>query len=820
MAKPHLLYTKPTEAQGTYKQPARNPGNQPEDKPEPNYGPMQDDFRKYLSAFQAARMHRHQARSLQVPAHLDYIRITFFDVFDNAGFEARYRDKFGLVAVQVDHFGRRVLFAIQSESRFRTFLHTLQAFVDTISPWGDLSNPDRDILFIKEFELLTTVDILPNIDEPSDVLLSLVEKQLEINTSFVEIQRALFSYLDSQSIDYESIPENNTIQLWNVALEQLRELADNFDILYSVYPNSLGLVSPGRFGTATRSFGFTANLPPDNAPIIGVIDTGISDQTPLADLIINSQENDPYDLTGTNSRVDNWDKTWGHGTGVAGIAAFGEKLYPAARGAIQADAWLLSIKVLDDRVSRVSDRAIRKAIMRAYHELGVRIFTLTISERIKNDNETVSALAYMLDVLACECDLDILICIASGNMRREIIDLNTNTCLPYPNHFIHADNNIHVPAESMNNLTVGATANNLNPTLQVAGLANDVSFPAVFTTKCHVDFDTSGLTQNQRNKQFGKPDILYYGGDHERNGEKQVTGISVLTPKIGQYWMKETGTSYATPFVANLAARILSAYPKLSMQTVKALIINSASLPRLDNTFAALPKSLLNRVLGKGTPDASKCLSSTDHQVTIILEDSIVPEHIGTYTLKFPGYLQKSGRATGLLAFHATLCFKFRPIQHRQSTYCPVHIAFGIFKNKPLDEINGKGMGPIRDEKTKEVIEKGYKLREPWSQDPYYRGKLLCNTQKVSFVVGKKDILNEDFTFKVAVNSKLNKLLTAAQKAAYATTVEFSLVIRIEERPYKNQYIGSLYNGLKVENDLQVLTTLDADLEAEAESEL
>lgn len=817
MSKPHLVYTKPPEGYKTYKQPSRG-GKQKEENPSPNYQPMQADFSRYLTAFQTARTRRHQDRSIPVSAHLDYIRVSFFDVFDNAKYESGYREKFGITAVEVDHFGRRVLFVIRDEVKFQSFLRILQAFVDVNLTHSVSPMPERDILFIREFELLTTDIIIPPVlEDTSNIILNLVSERSDIFDASMVIQASLAHYLDSQSVRYEEIPDNDTVQLWNVTQAQLRDLADNFDIIHSARPNSFGLISPGRFGTATRSFGFTVVPPPTDAPIIGILDTGISDQTPLTSLIVNSRQDDPFDLTGTNARVDNWGNTWGHGTGVAGIAAFGARLYPVAQGEVQADARLLSIKILDSRVPRVSDKVILEAIRHANKEMGVRLFVLTILEDVKNDNETTSALAYALDVLAHE--LDILICIAGGNMNREAVDINSGVLLPYPSHFADLNNNIRIPAESMNNLTVGAVANNLNPSLTVAGIANDATFPAIYTSKCHVDFATSGLSSNQFNKQFGKPDVLYFGGDLETNGEKESTGLSVLTPRVGHFWMRDTGTSYAAPFVANLAARILAEYPSLSMQSVKAMLINSAVLPRVDNSFDGLSKPVLKRVLGKGIPDLATCLASTDNEVTIILEENIIPENIEVYSLKLPTYLRHSNRSKGLLAFEATLCFKFKPIQHSQIAYCPLHLGFGIFKNKTLEEINEGTAGPKKDIKTGDLIQEGYSLGESWSQDPYYKGKLLCNTQKISFTVGKQHILNEDFTFKVAVSSKFSKLLTEAQKSDYADNIDFSLVIRVKELPYKGVYIDSLYDGLVIENELQALAALDADLEAEAEAE-
>ncbi|MCX6214323.1 S8 family peptidase [Spirosoma sp.] len=812
---PHLIYTNPPQV-GKFIQPNRAPGEKPKDNTAPNYAPMQQDFSASLAKFNLDRARRVESRTLPVPSHIDYIRIRFFSVFDNAKFESRYRTNFGLVPVLSDEFNQRILFAIAYEERFQNFHNEILNFINAEQHEKDQRPYNSDLLFIKEFELLTSTDILPTISVPSAVILNLVDNQSDIASNREVINGVLSNYLESNEILYEFITSNSTIQLWDVTSAELIEIVNNFDVVTSVRPNAFGVISPDRYGIASRSFGFQPVLPDSEIPIIGIIDTGISDQTPLAELIVNPRENDPYDLTRTNARVDNWDSTWGHGTGVAGIAAFGHKLHSRISGQIQADARLLSIKALSPRNPRVSDNAICQAVRRANQQLGVRIFVLTISENIKDDNESVSALAYELDLLTYE--LDILICIASGNMRRDMIDAS-GKMLPYPKHFSDADNNIHSPAESMNNLTIGAIADNLEANLFVAGIANDKAAPAIYSSKFHINLDSAMLTQNQANKQLVKPDILYYGGDHEITGDKSRTGISVLTPKVGQYFVRETGTSYAAPFVANLAARILGEYPNLSMQTVKAIIINSATLPKLDDTFAPVSKQVLNNVLGKGIPSESICLKSTDHTATIILEDGILPGQIQTYSLKLPDYLLVSKKATGLLEFQVSLCFKFKPIQHSQSTYCPIHIGFGVFRNAELEQISSGKLDDQYDTESKERVSKGHRLRSGWSQDPYYRGKLLCNTQKTTFVVGKKELIDEQNTFVIALSSQFSKLLTEAQKAEYAQENKFTIVIRVHERPARGEYIDSLYEGLRLVNNLSTLIDLDADLEAEADAE-
>ena len=137
-------------------------------------------------------------------------------------------------------------------------------------------------------------------------------------------------------------------------------------------------------------------------------------------------------------------------------------------------------------------------------------------------------------------------------------------------------------------------------------------------------------------------------------------------PKIG--FIRETGTSYSAPLAANLAAKIIKLYPNLRIQTIKALIINGASLNNI--IFPKAVSHLQNLIAGNGFINIDKSLFSTEDSPTMILEDSISDDELKIYPLNFPGYLINDdlGRKKGLLKFSATLCYSFEPIENK---YCP-----------------------------------------------------------------------------------------------------------------------------------------------------
>ena len=87
--------------------------------------------------------------------------------------------------------------------------------------------------------------------------------------------------------------------------------------------------------------------------------------------------------------------------------------------------------------------------------------------------------------------------------------------------------------------------------------------------------------------------------------------------------------------------------------------------------------------------------------------------------------------------------------------YCPFHISFGVFRNIDL-ELNEQ------DESGK-IIKKGlngglanYVFKESWSEDYYFKAKILSNCHKVRFVFSKKDLINDNCKFKIGIRLRFH----------------------------------------------------------------
>lgn len=800
--KPHLLFRNPVEGVTTYRQKVRDPGVRAEPVIS-TYDRLTRQFQTSINNFNRDKRQREQNRNqeLQVPAHIDCILIEFYDYFDTANFENRYIGDFGLSPISYYNYNKNVLFAIADVERFDFFIEELRKFIATRDHSGEVTY-NRNIKYISKFEFLSTARIIQYQQLQPLVTLKLIDNADLYANVIRPITENLTGYLDSRQINYSRNTLNNTIELIGASAAQVTEIANNFDIIQSINSYLAGVIGPDPYNLQERSFGFTIANAAEDLPVIGIIDTGISNQTPLSAVLVNTNTSD-FDATGTSVFADNVN----HGTGVAALAALGKSLYPNHRGTFNAVAKLLSIKVLDRNRSPLKASKVIELIRKANADHSVRLFVLTISYGDHKEYDSViSDYAYALDMLAHE--LDILIFISVGN-NTDLLDGPD-----YPHQFMNANSNICTPSESMNHISVGAIADNLEDGAHL-GITPDRTFPAIYTRKFHLDLENEDLSRNRKNKHLFKPDIINSGGDFDDRFDPSVYGMKFISSQTGQFFDRNIGTSYAAPLSANLAARILKQYPSLNSQTVKALIINSSKRPRMGRVFNDIPDTTIRHIVGNGIPNDSSSVFSNDDQLTIALEDSIQPEQIKCFPLRLPNYLNDLDTDRQVVEITATLCFKFRPIQNNQLAYCPIHITFGIGKNLPLEEYETVGEG--EDART---VSRGINnnttansMVHTWAQDYYYKAKPLSNTQKISFKAYKDDLIDEDNTFKVTISSKHHKLLNVAQKADNNQENPFSLVITIKELPINGENTGRLYDEIRLINELPVVAELSADLE-------
>ncbi len=773
---------------------------------EPDYRLMAERFRGSLirlgNDLQTRRKERNER--LSIPAHIDYISVKFHGPFDIPGYFQEWFTDFGLEGIHFSGFNREVLFAVRDTNLFESFLQDLHNFVRRESDGDEQVHYRGKIRYINDFQLLTTDDII-GIEE-SEPLLNFQLTEFALPFGEVgDIYTRLQNYLAARGCAHRLIGDSQVLEVYGADTDTVVEIARNFDILRSITSALSAVVRPSQLNTVERGYGFEIANPDEDLPLVGILDTGISRFTPLVSIL---EEDRSLSVPGFDPFTDNANGGFGHGTAVASLAALGRTPYNMDyRGRITADARLISMKILDGDTGYLSSFTVLDLLRRAKAAYpAIRLFVLTTCYTgCRATNENISGYAYELDKFAQENDCLIFICTANNSQASNV---QNSYRLAY---FELDETNLCAPAESMNNVTVGAAAGNLAEGI-FAGISNGREFPALYTRKGHVDLEKyaePGKIFTKKNPCLFKPDVIEYGGDYEQAGpligEGERASMDVLSANPAMGFYKKVGTSFSTPLVANIAARIQKTYPALRAQTIKALIVNGASLDAI--RFDATVQRLLKRTAGHGLVNPDKSTTSDDNTITFVIEDKINPGEMKVIPIHFPAYLTSTnlGKKNRILRVTATLCFSFDPVYNNQAAYCPQQMAFAIFRNHTGEEI-------LRSEE-----ELKSKLKKSWSQNNRWRTKPVpaSNVQKISFVINVQDLLDETSTLKLAVHCLLNKQLLSADK--YKVEHPFSMAITIEETLPQKRLTGRLYNEMLAINEVEQIVALEGDATEEIE---
>ena len=772
-----------------------------EDNTPPNYYRQASNLRVSIENFTIDQEQKYarKNRSLEIPADVDYIQVNFVSQFVISKYFNDYYKKFGLEAINFFNFGKSGLFAVVNRDLFQIYLNEINSFIQFGLNINPDSKYDNYVTYVNSFKLLTAKDIIRfKVDEIGNVVyLSLVELPLASQLQYALIE-SLIAFLKSNSISHYFDKTVNRIELFDVSFEQVQLIAENFDVIQNVTCSLSSIVRPSDFNFVKREYGFNISNAADDLPLIGIIDTGISMDTPLKSITI---QDDSFSLQG-NPLIDiSGTKREGHGTAVAALAALGRINHlNKFQGEVRADAKLLSIKLFESGKGYLSETQVVKMLYDAKSKYpSMKLFVLTICyDKFKAKNEPFSSYTYELDKFAHSTDSLIFICTANNI---NAVNENTDYDLAY---FGSVHTNLSTPADSLNNVTVGAAAENLNNG-PFYGISSGREFPTLYSRKGHIDL-AAVFPRNKSNKNYFKPDVIECGGDLGFYNPTTIdyidnSAMAVLSARPELGYILETGTSLSAPLTANLAAKILNEYPNINAQTIKALIINGASLNNIQ--FPKQVSHLLNVTAGNGFVDVENSLFSNENKATLILEDVISDTDLKIYPIYFPKYLLEDdlGRKKGLVKITATLCFSFEPLQNNQLSYNPIHMAFSFFKNHSADEINAKN------------DDFNSKLRSTlsWSQNGRNVSKPIpfSNSQKINFTIDLNHLISENQVLKLEIHCKVSTQIIGGLPASYPKQFPFSMAISIEENTKKKS--GKLYDELLQINNLEVLGDIELE---------
>jgi len=355
-----------------------------------------------------------------------------------------------------------------------------------------------------------------------------------------------------------------------------------------------------------------------------ILDTGINNGHPLLNPLL-----DDLDCHTVNPEWGVHDHE-GHGTLMAGIAAFGNiQNHLEGSEKIEISHVLESIKILPPSPNQnnsnlwgyITKQGISRAEIHAPFRQRVICMSITSTDNI--DRGRPSSWSGALDQI-CSGSED-------GNKRLFIVSVGNYSAndireiADYPRY--QTNDSVHDPAQSWNALSVGAytqLTNISDPTLTGYRPIADVNQLSPFST----------TSVSWNNEWPIKPEVVFEGGNAVVDTEgfvsicNDLSLISTFYQPNNQYFKEFMMTSAATAQAARFAAKIQNIYPEYWPETIRGLIVHSAEWPQaLKTQFARNDsKSELNKVLrscGYGIPDFERAVNCASNSLTLISQAEI-----------------------------------------------------------------------------------------------------------------------------------------------------------------------------------------------------
>ena len=366
--------------------------------------------------------------------------------------------------------------------------------------------------------------------------------------------------------------------------------------------------------------------PSRNAPAVCVLDSGAVRGHPLIAPALLAADQHAYDPAwGVEDGSGPWK---GHGTGMAGVALYGDLEAALTRSTpVVLRHRLETVKILPRRgqnppvlygaitaigVAKVESQAPRRA----------RAFCMAVTSDIGLARGRPSSWSATIDQLAYGGgDNRRLFVLAAGNIR----DGTTASGYPDHNDLAEAEN----PSQAWNALVAGAHTDKIT-----IGHPDYQGWEPVAPAG---DLCPTSRTSGVWDRQWPiRPDIVFEGGNQAHDGINAPVPIDDLQLLTTHYQPTQRlldtfgETSAATALAARLSAQIMAARPELWWETVRGLVVHAAewtSIMRrhIDQATSQAQKMAMLRRYGWGVPTWRRALYSATNDATLMVEDALLP---------------------------------------------------------------------------------------------------------------------------------------------------------------------------------------------------
>jgi hypothetical protein len=386
----------------------------------------------------------------------------------------------------------------------------------------------------------------------------------------------------------------------------------------------------------------------ENAPAVCILDTGVTRGHPLLRDLIAPDDTMAVDPTWGGHDNGGGSGNMGHGTEMAGLAAYGD-LTPhlVSSTPIQIRNRLESVKILPpsglnhpELYGANTAQAVTRPEINAPQRL--RVFSMAVTATDERDRGQPTSWSAAIDALAAGRTFDsatqglVYLDEAEESLHRLFI-LSAGNIDPghmQDDHLGRSDlEPVHDPAHAWNALTVGACTEK--------STIGDSVFEGWSPLAPPGDLSPWSTTSVMFEERWPiKPDVVFEGGNVATNGrefENSIPDLCLLSTYFQptqKSFVLSFATSAATAQVARMAAIIRSEYPDYWPETVRGLIVHSAEWTRAMGTHlhgagGKRARARLVRRYGFGIPHLDRALRSANDALTLIAQASICPFYKG-----------------------------------------------------------------------------------------------------------------------------------------------------------------------------------------------
>lgn len=400
-------------------------------------------------------------------------------------------------------------------------------------------------------------------------------------------------------------------------------------------------------------------VPTGDEPKVAIIDSGVLSGHPLlAGWVLDERdfgttENTPSDLQG-------------HGTQVAGLALYGD-----VGACLREQQWTPAVQILNGKVLEKDvwgepsfpegcrpERMVEEAIRYFHQHHGCRVFNLSLGARgeVYRSGGRQFAWAHVLDSLAKE--LDIVIVVSAGNTSpREPNGASQTAVQEAVRDGLLADESHRLvnPATAALALTVGATASSVTLFKAPALVGAPIGAPAPFS-RSGPGYEAKP-SQRAVKPEFAAPggNVAWrtFAGQGQWSSDLHLGEPTTRLPQDGRFVTAVSGTSFAAPKIAHVAARALHIAQDIlgsppTANTVRAMLGAASVDPPcgrdwlLDSSGAEAWEKL--RLVGYGNISMERVMASSSHDVVLLAEDKLTLDHWHIYRVPVPSdFLERKG---------------------------------------------------------------------------------------------------------------------------------------------------------------------------------